>query len=81
MVHLGGHNGMKSIVSLLQNDKFPRIRVGIGKPKFEDDVINYVIGSIPKEEIEGLNLGVEKAKESIKEILKNGIDVAMNKFN
>lgn len=77
----GGHNGMKSIVNILANDKFPRIRVGIGKPKFEDDIINYVIGSIPEEELEGLNSGVQKAKEAIKEILKNGIDTAMNKFN
>lgn len=77
----GGHNGMKSIVNILANDKFPRIRVGIGKPKYEDDIINYVIGAIPEEELEGLKSGIEKAKEAVKEILKNGIDKAMNKFN
>lgn len=77
----GGHNGMKSIVNILANDKFPRIRVGIGKPKYEDDIINYVIGAIPEEELEGLKFGIEKAKEAVKEILKNGIDKAMNKFN
>ncbi|MFA7637663.1 MAG: aminoacyl-tRNA hydrolase, partial [Monoglobales bacterium] len=31
----GGHNGMKNIIYLLQSDKFPRIRVGVGMPDNE----------------------------------------------
>jgi len=77
----GNHNGMKSIVNILANDKFPRVRVGIGKPIYDDDIINYVIGAIPEEEIPGLNEGVKRAKDAIVELLKNGIDSAMNKFN
>lgn len=77
----GGHNGMKSIVNILADDRFPRVRVGIGKPEYEDDLINYVIGAIPEEEKEGLKEGIEKAKEALKELLKNGIDSAMNKYN
>ena len=77
----GGHNGMKSIVNILADDRFPRVRVGIGKPIYEEDVINYVIGPIPEEEKEGLREGVNKAKEAVVEILKNGIESAMNKFN
>lgn len=77
----GGHNGMKSIVNILADDRFPRVRVGIGKPIYEEDVINYVIGPIPEEEKEGLKEGVNKAKEAVVEILKNGIESAMNKFN
>ncbi len=77
----GGHNGMKSIVNILADDRFPRIRVGIGKPELEEDYINYVIGAIPEEEEQELKKGVEKAKEAVKELLKNGIDSAMNKYN
>ena len=77
----GSHNGMKSIVNILSDDRFPRVRVGIGKPEFDDDLINYVIGAIPEEEIPKLNEGVKKAKDAIVEIIKNGIDSAMNKFN
>ena len=77
----GSHNGMKSIVNILADDRFPRVRVGIGRPNDDDDIINYVIGAIPEEEIDGLNEGVKKAKDAIVEILKNGIDSAMNKFN
>ena len=77
----GGHNGMKSIIQRLGTEEFPRIRIGIGRPKLNGDEINYVIGAIPEEEIPKLEEGIEKAKEAIIEILKNGIDSAMNKFN
>ena len=46
----GSHNGMKSVVAELQTEDFARIRVGIGKPEYKDDMINYVIGAIPEEE-------------------------------
>lgn len=77
----GGHNGMKSIIQMIGTEEFPRIRIGIGRPEHNGDEINYVIGVIPKDEIPTLEEGTEKAKEAIIEIMKNGIDSAMNKFN
>lgn len=77
----GGHNGMKSIIQNLGTEEFPRIRIGIGRPTKEEDQINYVIGQISNEEQEKLKIGVEKAQEAVIEILKNGIDKAMNKLN
>lgn len=77
----GGHNGIKSIIQELGTDEFPRIRIGIGKPEHKGDEINYVIGAIPEEEIYKLEEGTEKAKQATIEIIKNGIDIAMNKFN
>ena len=77
----GSHNGMKSVVEHLKNENFPRIRVGIGTPKDKSDSIYYVIGPIPKEEQEILDKATTKAKDAIIEILKSGIDVAMNQFN
>lgn len=77
----GSHNGMKSVVEELKTGDFTRVRVGIGKPIYKDDMINYVIGAIPEEDVKLLDEGTTIAKESIIEILKNGIDIAMNKFN
>ena len=70
----GGHNGMKSIIQMIGTEEFPRIRVGIGRPIHKDDEINYVIGAIPDE-------GIEKAQKAVEEILRNGVDSAMNKYN
>ena len=44
-------------------------------------MIEYVIGSIPEEEKKDLEMGVDLAKEAVVELLKNGIDSAMNRFN
>jgi len=72
---------MKSVIGHLGTNNFPRVRVGIGNPIYKDDLINYVIGKISKEEADKLDEGVEKAKNAVIEFIKNGIDVAMNKYN
>lgn len=78
---LGTHNGMKSVVYKMESQDFPRIRVGIGKPEFKKDLVNYVIGPVQPEDYINLVQGVNLASEAIIEILKNGIDIAMNKIN
>lgn len=77
----GSHNGMKSMVQELGGEGFPRIRIGIGRPKEEYDRIDYVIGQISDEEYMKLQEGQEKAVEAIVYYIKHGIDNAMNKFN
>ena len=77
----GTHNGMKSLVHHLKEENFPRIRVGIGKPENKENMIEYVIGHITKEEKEILEEGKNIAVKAVEEILKNGIDISMNKFN
>lgn len=77
----GTHNGMKSVIENLNTENFMRVRVGIGTPENKEDTINYVIGQIPKKEKEKLDGSVKIAAESVLEIIENGIDIAMNKFN
>lgn len=77
----GTHNGMKSVIAELGTEKFCRVRVGIGQPEENMDMISYVIGFVPEDEREVLSEGVIKAKEAVLEILKNGVQSAMNKFN
>ena len=77
----GTHNGMKSVIHELNVQNFKRVRVVIGMPEKKEDLIEYVIGAISDEDKEKLEKGIELAKEAVIEILKNGIDIAMNKFN
>ena len=77
----GGHNGMKSIIAHIQTQEFKRIRIGIGKPRENEDKIKYVIGKLSTKTKEELEQGTTKAAEAAIEILKSGIDTAMNKFN
>lgn len=77
----GTHNGMKSVVNSLGSEDFARVRVGIGRPKQEEDIINYVIDKITDDEYELIKKGIEKATKAVEEILKSDIDMAMNKYN
>ena len=77
----GTHNGMKSVVHFVGNQNFARVRVGIGKPADHEDLIEYVIGAIPNLAKEDLEKGVNLAASAVDVMLKQNIDVAMNKFN
>lgn len=77
----GSHNGMKSIISELNTEDFPRIRVGIGRPNEYQDRVHYVIGKVSSDEAEELKKGTKEAAKAIEEILRNGLDKAMNLFN
>ena len=71
---------MKSVVHFLQSEDFTRIRIGIGQPR-HNDLVNYVIGAINEKEQKILERGVDKATEAVLEIIENGVDIAMNKYN
>jgi len=77
----GSHNGIKSVTHFLSDENFPRIRIGIGKPDEDVDLVEHVLGAIPDEERKLLDEAIEKAKNAIVELLQNGIDSAMNKYN
>ncbi len=78
----GGHNGMKSIICQINSDLFPRIKIGIGSPDNPDfDLADYVLGKFTKAEVKELIPIAVKAAEAVGEIIKNGIEKAMTKFN
>ncbi|NIP39716.1 MAG: aminoacyl-tRNA hydrolase [Candidatus Dadabacteria bacterium] len=76
-----GHKGIKSIISNIGSDNFPRVRIGVGKPYDKDRVIKHVLSNFNKEQNEELKQVLESAKESVYEIITNGIEKAMNRFN
>lgn len=76
-----GHQGMASIVELLSSNKFPRVRVGIGKPESPDDWVQYVLEPFPDEEAPLVGEVVERVADSLHSLLTEGIDRTMNRFN
>ena len=77
----GTHNGMKSVVHEIQTEDFPRIRIGIGNPEYKNDLLNFILTRIPDKEYKILEKAQENAVKAIGEIIKNGIDTSMNKYN
>jgi PTH1 family peptidyl-tRNA hydrolase len=76
----GTHNGMRSIVSLLKKEDFPRVRIGIGK-QIHGDLADYVLGRFSKEEMTLMGSVIEKARDSALMIIEKNVDDAMNQFN
>ena len=83
----GGHKGMKSIISALGSDNFPRIRVGIGRPQVEEysdsesAIVNYVLSDFSPQEEEIIKSAIATVAEAIECFLTEGIEAAMSKFN
>ena len=77
----GTHNGMKSVVHYLGSTNFIHVRIGTGMPVFKELLIGYVTEPLKKEEYEKLVPAIEKAAKAIPNIIKNGIDNAMNMYN
>ena len=76
----GGHNGIKSIISCLGTQKFPRLKVGIGSVN-KDEVIDYVLGKFNKQEKEILSKEFTTFKAIIDSFIEKGIDKTMNVYN
>ena len=76
----GSHNGMKSVIYQLQDDAFPRIRIGIGGTA-GDEWKDYVTGQVTDKEAPVLAEAIRQAAAAIDCIITDGIDIAMNRFN
>ncbi|MBP5199457.1 MAG: aminoacyl-tRNA hydrolase [Schwartzia sp.] len=78
----GGHNGMKSILYHVQNENFPRVRIGVGHPVHgRDQVIRHVLSPFSGEDAQKIRKVIDYLLPAVECILTEGIDLAMNKYN
>ncbi|MGN0539153.1 MAG: aminoacyl-tRNA hydrolase [Candidatus Fimenecus sp.] len=78
----GGQNGVKNIIYHLNNDQFPRIKIGVGKKPHPDyDLADWVLSEFTKKELEALEPVLKNACDAIELIVNGETDKAMNQFN
>ncbi|NES04348.1 MAG: aminoacyl-tRNA hydrolase [Okeania sp. SIO2F4] len=83
----GGHNGMKSAIAHLGTQEFPRLRIGIGKPKNvtaesgDPKTISHVLGKFSPTESKLMTQMLDLVVETVEISLKQGIEKAMNLYN
>lgn len=67
-----GHNGLKSILSVIGNTPFARIGVGIGRPvsRDSDDVARYVLKKTTPEERQKIEGSVEEVIKKLHQLEK-----------
>ncbi len=78
----GGHQGVKSIVAALGNDRFFRLKVGIGRPTDRlRDPADYVLEPLSGGEKEDFKAAVDGGLQAVEVLLREGPQAAMEKFH
>jgi PTH1 family peptidyl-tRNA hydrolase len=88
----GGHNGMKSLISHLGTQNFPRLRLGIGRggkndidgaiaSKANQNVTSHVLGGFSTTETKILPEIFDLAESTVTSILADGLEKAMSLYN
>jgi PTH1 family peptidyl-tRNA hydrolase len=77
----GGHRGLESIIVHLACEEFPRLRMGIGPPPENQDMIAFVLADFEPEEEKPVVEMATLAAEAAICFFQHGIEVAMNRFN
>ena len=75
----GGHNGMKSIIYLLNSDNFPRIRFGVGAP--QHDLADHVLGRFNEQDGINVTNAIKRIEDIISVMISKDISEAMSRFN
>lgn len=79
-----GHNGIRSLISHLGTQDFPRLKVGIapqdGRPKGER-MVGHVLGKFLPDEQLALQSMIQRAADAVLMALQRGLEQAMNVFN
>lgn len=77
-----GHLGVRSIIQSLESEDFPRIRIGIGRPFFQEITLReYVLQQFTPEEWEKIEPAILKATAAVEAIILEGIEKAMSRYN
>lgn len=77
----GGHNGLKDIIRHLHTKQFYRLRIGVGRPKKNEDVVKYVLGPPARSEREKIDLAIEQGQGILPLVLNGELQRAMQQLH
>lgn len=77
----GGHNGLKSIIYYLQDDKFPRLRFGVGNKFEKGELAGYVLDRFSKEEFNSIKESINISMDLIYNFIVGGYKPMLDYFS
>jgi peptidyl-tRNA hydrolase, PTH1 family len=77
----GGHKGVQSIINHLGGANFPRIRIGIGRPRYNEPIETFVLSPFYKDEREIAEEMIRLGAEACRLAISDGVESAMNRIN
>ncbi len=76
-----GHNGLRSIRSLLGTGEYYRVRVGVGRPPGRQSPADFVLSDYSATERKVLPFQVDKAADAVESLLTEGLSTTQSRFN
>ena len=73
----GGHKGIRSIMEALGQDRFLRLRIGIGRPPAGADATEFVLESFGEDERAFVQEALERAVDGLEALIVKGLPEAM----
>lgn len=78
----GGQKGMRSIITIMGTDTFPRVKIGVGqKPHPDYDMADWVLSEFTKDEQKKLFDSFDRITSGVEKILAGDVEGAMQICN
>jgi PTH1 family peptidyl-tRNA hydrolase len=77
----GGHNGLRDIINCLGQKDFLRLRIGIGHPGSNQDVVSYVLNRPSAEEQQAIEAAIAAGLEILPEVLAGETEKAIHRLH
>lgn len=77
----GGHNGLESVIRMLNSDEIIRVRLGIGQEDMPEEKAEFVLSDFPPDHMPDLKGMIDRAALAVRCIIAEGVSRAMSVFN
>lgn len=76
-----GHNGLKSIRSMVRSGDYYRVRLGISRPAPWMDVADWVLTNFSRDEQDQLKEMIGKGADAVESLILAGLEATQSRFN
>jgi PTH1 family peptidyl-tRNA hydrolase len=76
-----GHKGVQSLIDAWRSDEFVRVRIGVGRPDDDGDLVGHVLDRFLPDEREPLAAMITRASDAVVAIMRDGAERAMTVYN
>ena len=77
----GGHNGLRSMTSVLGTKDYLRVRAGVGRPPGRQDTADFVLRPFSKDERTTLPIFVSDLADAVEHLINVGLESVQQKFH
>lgn len=77
----GGHRGVESVIYYLESNGFNRIKIGLGRPRYNEPIEDFVLSPIYDDQQSEIKDVLHLVTKAIESFILDGVESAMNNFN